>query len=314
MESIYSFLSEGMDQRPAYGFSHRIRASVEKDQITPSPLDYHAEKVNLGSSPHSYTFGHRPRTNYVRDEDTPGPGEYFVSDVPIRTKSGYSFGSRSGTKRPSSHTPGPKYKPEDGGSFQSQRGFSFGHRSQYERRISDTPGPGEYESEPFLFKDTPAYTFGVKNHMRGRNDFFRNITPAPLDYRPEVGTKKCSPSYSFGTKPRGRLFIPNDFDSPGPGEYDTNRTTFRSSEKGFSFGMRVKYFILIIKFVYEFVLIFSFQRSSNKFKIFEKLSEFKVINSFSKFERLIEDFHWNNFHFVLIVQSIELLASNKFKN
>lgn len=68
-----------MDQRPAYGFSHRMRAAVEKDQITPSPLDYHAEKVNLGASAKSYSFGHRPRTNYINDFDT--PGEKFPENI-----------------------------------------------------------------------------------------------------------------------------------------------------------------------------------------------------------------------------------------
>lgn len=75
MDFMNSLLSDGMDQRPAYGFSHRIRASVEKDQVTPSPLDYYAEKVTLGPSSRASSFGHRPRTNYVRDSDTPGPGE-----------------------------------------------------------------------------------------------------------------------------------------------------------------------------------------------------------------------------------------------
>lgn len=243
MEFMYSLLSAGMDQRPAYGYSHRLRAAVEKGQITPSPLDYHAEKVSLGISSKSYTFGHRPRTNYVRDLDTPGPGEYFISeDVRRRRKSGYSFGSRSGERRPRLHTPGPMYMPEDSRNFQPPRGFSFGYRTKFERRISETPGPGEYESGKFLFKDTPAYTFGVKNPMRGRNDFFRNMTPGPLDYQPEVTIKKTSPAYTFGKKSRGRVFVSNDFDSPGPGEYDTNRAVYSNSQKGFTFGLRVRKF------------------------------------------------------------------------
>lgn len=238
MDLIYSFLSDGMDRRPAYGFSHRLRASVEKDQITPSPLDYHAEKVSLSSSK-SFTFGHRPRISYARNEDTPGPGEYFISEeVRRRKKPGYSFGSKSASKRPQSHAPGPKYLPGDAGSFQPPRGFSFGHRAKFERRISDTPGPGEYDTEKFLFKDTPAYTFGVKNHMRGRNDFFRNSTPSAASYRPEAVTVKSTPSYSFGTKARGRVFEPVDFDSPGPGEYETRPCSYGRNNKGFSFGMR----------------------------------------------------------------------------
>lgn len=245
MEHIYSFLSEGMDQRPAYGFSHRMRAAVEKEQITPSPLDYHAEKVNLGVSSKSYSFGYRPRTNNDRDLDTPGPGEYFIAeDIRRRRKAGYSFGSKSGSKRPYSHSPGPIYMPEDGGSFQPEKGFSFGHRQDFGRRISDTPGPGEYEWERgrFLFKGTPAFSFGTKNHIRGRNEFLRNITPAPLDYLPDVGaTKSSTASYSFGTKSRGRVFEPRDFNTPGPGEYNTNKSSFtRRGGKGFSFGMRVR--------------------------------------------------------------------------
>jgi hypothetical protein len=231
------FQSERMDQRPAYGFSHRIRAAVQKDQITPSPLDYHAEKVSLGPSSNAFSFGHRPRTNYVRDCTTPGPGEYFISEEVVRRrKSGYSFGLRPNMKRPRSHTPGPKYLAEPGGSFQPQRGFSFGHRPKFGRRISDTPGPGEYNSEKIPFK-SPAYSFGVKNHARGRNNFIYNSTPSAASYRPEA-TTKSSPAYSFGTKSRTRVFAPIEFDSPGPGEYDTNRPSY-SKRKGFSFGLRV---------------------------------------------------------------------------
>lgn len=240
MDFMYSLLSDGMDQRPAYGFSHRMRASVETDQITPSPLDYHAEKVLLGESSKSYTFGHRPRTNYVIDDDTPGPGEYFTTqEVPRSRTPGYSFGLKSASRRRRSHTPGPSYYPEEPGAFQPQRGFSFGHRPQFGRRISDTPGPGEYNSEKFLFKDTPAYSFGVKNHMRGRNHFFKNETPAPLDYRPETSMKKSSPSYTFGTKSRGHVFVPQDFDIPGPGEYNVGPKRFSNYNKGFTFGLRV---------------------------------------------------------------------------
>jgi hypothetical protein len=156
MNYIYSFLSEGMDQRPAYGFSHRLRASVEKDQITPSPLDYHAEKVFLGTSSKAFSFGHRPRTNYVND--TPGPGEYFISEeAPKRRKSGYSFGSKSSSKRLRSTTPGPKYMPESREIFQHQKGFSFGHRPKFGRKVSDTPGPGKskrrlYTQNNFTFQ------------------------------------------------------------------------------------------------------------------------------------------------------------------
>lgn len=94
MESIYSFISEGMDKRPAYGFSHRLRASVEKGQITPSPLDYHAEKVTLGTSARSFTFGHRPRTNYVVDYDAPGPGECKFITLAFWRRDFKSFSSR----------------------------------------------------------------------------------------------------------------------------------------------------------------------------------------------------------------------------
>lgn len=71
MEFMYSFLSEGMDKRPAYGFSHKLRAAVEKPNITPSPLDYQSQFSTISRSK-GFTFGHRPRTNYVKDYDLPG--------------------------------------------------------------------------------------------------------------------------------------------------------------------------------------------------------------------------------------------------
>ena len=236
------FQSQRMDQRPGYGFSHRLRAAVEKDQITPSPLDYFAEKVSLGRSSNSYSFGHRPRTNYVVDCTTPGPGEYFIAEEVVKKrKPGYSFGSRPGFKRPRSHTPGPKYLADPARSFQPKPGFSFGHRPKFGRKISVTPGPGEYDNNTFLFKETPAFSFGVKNDMRGRNDLIRNNTPSAASYRPETGKIKATPAYSFGTKSRKSVFAPVEFDSPGPGEYDTNRPDFNRQKSGFSFGLRVSF-------------------------------------------------------------------------
>lgn len=234
MSFVYAkFQPERMDQRPAYGFSHRIRASVEKHQITPSPLDYHAEKVTLGPSVKAFSFGHRPRTNYVRDCSTPGPGEYFIGEeIQNRKKTGYSFGLKPKMTRPKSHTPGPKYLAESIGSFQPQPGFSFGYRPRFYRRISDTPGPGEYDSEKLSFK-SPAFSFGVKN-KRAKIQ----VSPSAASYRPEI-TFKNSPGFSFGIKSRTRVFAPVDFDTPGPGEYDTNQPSFNSSCRGFSFGLRV---------------------------------------------------------------------------
>lgn len=74
MEFMYSFISEGMDRRPAYGYSHRLRAAVEKPNITPSPLDYQSGTVAVKKNK-GFSFGHRPRTNYVTDYDLPSPAE-----------------------------------------------------------------------------------------------------------------------------------------------------------------------------------------------------------------------------------------------
>jgi len=243
MEQIYSFLSTGMDQRPAYGYSHRLRAAVYKDQVTPSPLDYYAERVNLHTSPSAYTFGSRPKLT-KKVSVTPGPGEYFIAEeLPERSKSGYSFGSVTRTKRRHSNvgTPGPKYSIDVESIFQPKRGFTFGHRTRFDRRRSDTPGPGEYETESLHLKpSTPAFTFGVKNYKQEQNESRRSKTPAPLEYfgQPEV-TMKSSPAYTFGKKSRGKVFVCDDFDSPGTGEYEAIEPRFTSTRKGFSFGLRV---------------------------------------------------------------------------
>lgn len=145
MEFIYSFLSDGMDRRPAYGFSHQLRPAVEKEDITPSAMDYYSEYAAKRASK-SYTFGHRPRTNYVRDEDTPGPGSYFISeDYPLGMR-GYTLGGRPRSRHTRSDSPGPEYFPDDAPNFHPQRGYTFGHRRQSasRRRQSATPGPGEF--------------------------------------------------------------------------------------------------------------------------------------------------------------------------
>jgi Sperm-tail PG-rich repeat len=245
MELVYSFLSEGMDQRPAYGFSHRLRAAVEKEQITPSPLDYYAERVNLRSSK-AYTFGHRTPSMSRRQVVTPGPGEYFIAEdlKPPRRKSGYSFGSKSSARRALSHSPGPnKYDVVSHCSMVTNRGFSFGHRTQSERKIPPTPGPAHYNSDKLLLKSSPAYSFGreSRSRKRERNDMLRNQTPAPFDYRPEASLWKSSPAYSFGSKSRVKVFAVKDQSTPGPGEYEVYQPTWVRQGKGFSFGMRVSW-------------------------------------------------------------------------
>lgn len=124
-----------MDQRPAYGFSHRLRASVEKEQITPSPLDYYAEKVWLGASSKSYSFGHRPAANYKKNSITPGPGEYQPEVFLRKASPAFSFGMKLREHVFSNNdSPGPgEYDIER--SFlngNNKKGFSFGLRASIE--------------------------------------------------------------------------------------------------------------------------------------------------------------------------------------
>jgi hypothetical protein len=86
MEFMYSFISEGMDKRPAYGFSQKLRAAVEKQYVTPSPLDYQGDTVKSRHQK-GFSFGHRPRTNYVKDHDLPSPCEVSESDERVRGES-----------------------------------------------------------------------------------------------------------------------------------------------------------------------------------------------------------------------------------
>lgn len=74
MEYMYSLINEKMDNRPAYGFSSKLRAAVEKDTDTPSPLDYYAERVfSIGSSTSKgFSFGASRRFKKVKKEITPG--------------------------------------------------------------------------------------------------------------------------------------------------------------------------------------------------------------------------------------------------
>lgn len=220
MDFIYSFISDGMDTRPAYGFSHRLRAAVAKQNDNPSPLDYQPQISSINSSK-GFSFGHRPRTNYVKDYDLPGPGEYTISnDIPVprpRNLTGQSFGMKTWYKRPLSHSPGPKYNTRDIESSQGRRGFSFGHRGQFYHHDEDIPGPGEYESQKFLYKNTPAYSFGVKNYGRRRSE---NM-PAPSDYHTSqmrTQNKTSKPGYVFGTETRGRAFKASNW-NPGPGNF-----------------------------------------------------------------------------------------------
>lgn len=126
MEFMYTFISDGIDRRPAYGYSHRLRAAVEKPNDTPSPLDYFPEEYRHGRS-QGFSFGHRPRISYAKHSDTPGPNEYFIeSEIPVPRprNTAWTFGLRPNQKRAKSHSPGPQYFPAS--HENSGRGFSFG--------------------------------------------------------------------------------------------------------------------------------------------------------------------------------------------
>lgn len=210
-----------MDNRPAYGYSHRLRAAVEKQNITPSPLDYQPQ-VSAISTSKGFSFGHRPRTNYVKDYDLPGPGEYYITDrIPVprpRNLTGYSFGMKTWYKRPLSHSPGPKYNTRNDEMSYRKRGYSFGHRGEFYHQPDDIPGPGEYESQKFFFKNTPAYSFGVKNYARGRSERASRSTPAPSQYQSsQMRLYSKKPGYKFGTENRARPFKVANW-NPGPGK------------------------------------------------------------------------------------------------
>jgi hypothetical protein len=150
MEHMYSLLNKGMDQRPAYGFSHRLRAAVEKDEKTPSPLDYYAEKVDaIGSqSTKGFSFGGHDRFRKVRKDPGPGPGEYTIPDEFKRKK------KKKQKKKKSefyddifrADTPEPETKEEAFAKYKKnfvhKKGFSFGSRIE-EHQHETTPGPGK---------------------------------------------------------------------------------------------------------------------------------------------------------------------------
>lgn len=147
MEFIYAFLSPEMDQRPAYAFSHRLRAAVEKPNDTPSPLDYFPGKISYGPS-RGFSFGHRPRISYAKNggNETPGPGQYFLEKeipVPRPRNSAWSFGTAKRQKRVKSHSPGPIYRPPSP-SWGHTKGFSFGTEKRAQpfkpRSVAESPG------------------------------------------------------------------------------------------------------------------------------------------------------------------------------
>jgi hypothetical protein len=192
MEFIYSFISDGMDKRPAYGFSQRLRAAVEMPNINPSPLDYLPQNSSISRSK-GFSFGHRPRTNHVGDEYYPSPIDYLPQTS----------------------------------SFNSSKGFSFGHRPRTNyAKNRDFPSPAEYyvtEEIPVLRpRNLTGYTYGMKTWYKdppstknyNRDNLGKNsrMTPTSSD----LPKKKHKPGYKFGTESRGRVFKPSNW-YPGPG-------------------------------------------------------------------------------------------------
>lgn len=164
MEFMKSLINEKMDSRPAYGFSQKLRAAVEKDEHTPSPLEYYTEHYGeLEASRRGFSFGGRFRRR--SDMSTgPGPGEYFIAEDIRRSKnkSGRTtFGSRPSNVWLINNdlTPGPHdYMPyDDIGSFYPKKGFSFGERTRHNRRMSVSPGPGKFSYQISFFCSQGKY-------------------------------------------------------------------------------------------------------------------------------------------------------------
>jgi hypothetical protein len=157
MELMHSLINKRMDERPAYGFSYKLRAAVEKDEKTPSPLDYYAEKViSIGSNPSKgFTFGGRDRFQKVKKDPGPGPGEYCIADDLKKKKKKKKrrssesnfygqpdttsiFPSEFGDDQEKEAKPKVVKKVRRRGG----KGFSFGGRIQ-NPKIEVTPGPGK---------------------------------------------------------------------------------------------------------------------------------------------------------------------------
>ncbi|XP_070496406.1 uncharacterized protein [Chironomus tepperi] len=217
MEFMYSFISDGMDKRPAYGFSQRLRAAVEKPNSNPSPLDYLPQNYSMGSSK-GFSFGHRPRRNRVSDEYYPSPIDYLPQTSSISKTKGFTFGHRP--------------------------------RTNYARN-RDFPSPAQYYVTDEIPVPRPrnltGYTYGMKTwydftptKKHTREDSERNVRTPTSSHVTKKGLNK--PGYKFGTETRGRAFKPSNW-NPGPGEYNVAKSDFMKADsyynnKGFSFGLR----------------------------------------------------------------------------
>ncbi|CAG9799104.1 unnamed protein product [Chironomus riparius] len=219
MEFIYSFISDGMDKRPAYGFSQRLRAAVEKPNCNPSPLDYLPQTSSISKSK-GFSFGLRPRTNYVSDEYYPSPIDYLPKDSSISKTKGFTFGHRP--------------------------------RTNYAKN-RDFPSPAQYYVTEEIAVPRPrnltGYTYGMKTWYNyssprkdyGREESERNNTMTPTSSH-LIKKVKNRPGYKFGTEKRSRAFKPSNW-NPGPGEYNVAKSDFMKADsyynnKGFLFGLR----------------------------------------------------------------------------
>lgn len=197
MEFIYSFISDGMDQRPAYGFSQKLRAAVEKPNNNPSPLDYLPQISSISKSK-GFSFGHRPRTNYASDVYYPSPIDYLPQNSSISRSKGFTFGHRPRTN------------------YAKNRDFP----SPAEYYVTDeipVPRPRNLTGYSYGMKTWYNYSPPTKNYTREEQKRGNSMTPNSSHLTKK---SKNKPGYKFGTEARGRVFKPSNW-NPGPGSWDS---------------------------------------------------------------------------------------------
>ena len=150
---------------------------------------------------------------------TPGPGSYGASNMGRMVIPKWSMGTGQRNKLyDTGNTPGP-------GTYNTQGKFTgpkYHFGGKYSKSLNSfSPGPGQYTPNVNSQKKIITYKYSMPG--RGNDMGMRNCTPGPGSYSSR--DPKQYQGGKFGRDPRASPITPSGLFVPGPGAYESTKSS-----------------------------------------------------------------------------------------
>lgn len=220
--NVPSELSISTSMKVGINRPHTSSRKVNHIKNNPGP-GYYFEK-ETGNQNEKYSIGvRRPFTSIDRMHKTfPGPGKYHdnISFKPTNVSTKFGKDTRKGLelKFCINNPTLNKYNPDYSVIKEKHSSYSIGKSIRSSNKIPLTPGVGNYDIEGVLGNYGPKYSI-KHEHLNKSKIKVSDLTPGPFEYdNQKTQILYKASSWKFGkTK---KLVNPISSDNPGPGEYN----------------------------------------------------------------------------------------------